>query len=129
VALGFTSYLIADMTQTVYELAGNKPYPSVADGFYLLFCPLMLAGLLRFPTSHQTIGERLALDLTVVAIGGSVVVIYVVLGPTVVHGGPDPLQTAFSIAYPFGDMVLLVGLGWLLLRRTGSSSTSPPCSR
>ena len=45
-ALGFTSYLIADMTQTVYELAGNKPYPSVADGFYLLFCPLMLAGLL-----------------------------------------------------------------------------------
>jgi diguanylate cyclase len=123
-ALAFGSYLVGDVVWTVYELAGSKPYPSVADAFYLLFYPLMLWGLLRFPAGRRSLSERLrlGLDLAVVAIGGSAVVIYVVLGPTVVQSGPDALQTAFSIAYPVGDMVLLVGLGSVLLRGTAGSS-------
>ena len=122
-ALASLSYLAGDVSQTVYELAGSKPYPSVGDGFYLLFYPLMLWGLLLFATGRRDVAERLrlVLDLAVVAIGGSVVVIYVVLGPTVVQSGTDSVQAAFSIAYPVGDMVLLVGLGSVLLRRTASS--------
>jgi diguanylate cyclase (GGDEF)-like protein len=124
-ALGSASYLVADIAQTFYELAGSKPYPSVADCFYLLLYPLMLWGLLRFPVCRRelTEGARLMLDIAVVAIGGGVIVIYVVLGPTVVTSGPDPLQTAFSIAYPVGDMILLVGLGSALLRRVAPSSS------
>jgi diguanylate cyclase (GGDEF)-like protein len=124
-ALGSASFLVADIAQTFYELAGSKPYPSVADCFYLLLYPLMLWGLLRFPVGRRelTEGARLMLDIAVVAIGGGVIVIYVVLGPTVVSSGPDPLQTAFSIAYPVGDMILLVGLGSALLRRVTPSSS------
>jgi diguanylate cyclase len=124
-ALGSASYLVADIAQTFYELAGSKPYPSVADGFYLLLYPLLLGGLLRFPVGRRALteGVRLMLDIAIVAIGGAVVVIYVVLGPTVVTSGPDPLQTAFSIAYPVGDMILLVGLGSALLRRVAPSSS------
>ena len=123
-ALAFASYLAGDVIWSVYELAGADPYPSVADAFYLLFYPLMLWGLLRFAAGLPSVSERLrlGLDLAVVAIGGSAVVIYLVLGPTVVQSGPDPLQTTFSIAYPVGDMVLLVGLGSALLRRPGASS-------
>ena len=125
-ALAFASYLAGDVTWTVYELVGSKPYPSAADGFYLLFYPLLLWGVLRFPASRLNVSERLrlGLDLAVVAIGGTAVVIYVVLGPTIVQSGPDPLQTAISIAYPVGDLVLLVGLGSVLLRRRAASSTS-----
>ncbi|HWF74729.1 MAG TPA: GGDEF domain-containing protein, partial [Solirubrobacteraceae bacterium] len=118
------SYLAGNIVWMFYELAGELPYPSAADGFYLLFYPLMLCGLLRFPAPRRTLGEslRLVLDLAVVAIGGAVIVIYVVLGPTVIGSGPDILQTAFSIAYPVGDVVLLVGLASVLLR--GSTSAS-----
>ncbi len=123
-ALASAAYLAGDVAQTAYELTGSKPYPSVADALYLLFYPLVLCGLLRFPVGRRSIAERarLGLDLAVVAIGGFVVVMYVVLGPTVVQSGSDPLQTAFSIAYPVGDMVLLVGLGSVLLRRPAASS-------
>jgi diguanylate cyclase (GGDEF)-like protein len=123
-ALAFASYLAGDIAWTVYELAGSKPYPSVADGFYLLFYPLLLWGLLRFAAGRLNVSERLrlGLDLAVVALGGSAVVIYLVLGPTVLQSDPDPLEAAISIAYPVGDMVLLVGLGAVLLRRPSPSS-------
>ena len=116
-ALASLRYLGGDVSQTFYELGGKKPYPSIGDVMYLLFYPLMLWGLLRFPHARRSTAERarLMLDLAVVAIGSSAVVIYVVLGPTAVQGGSSSLQTAFSVAYPVGDMVLLVGLATLLL--------------
>ncbi len=123
-ALASAFYLAGNIVWMLYELAGKLPYPSVADGFYVAFYPLMLWGLLRFAVGPLNLADRvrLCLDLAVVGIGGAVVVIYVVLGPTVVQGGSDPLQTAFSIAYPVGDMILLVGLGYVLLRRSPPSS-------
>jgi diguanylate cyclase (GGDEF)-like protein len=123
-ALASVFYLAGDVAQTIYELSGPLPFPSVADGFYLLFYPLILCGLLRFPGGRRDLGARvrLMLDLAIVAIGGAAVVMYVVLGPTVAQSGPDPLQSGISIAYPVGDMVLLVGLGSVLLRRTAVSS-------
>jgi diguanylate cyclase (GGDEF)-like protein len=117
-------YLLGDIAQTFYELAGSKPYPSVGDGFYLLYYPCMLIGLLRVSARAGNVRQRVrvGLDLSVVAVAGIAVVIYVVLGPTVVQTGSDSLQTAFSVAYPVGDMVLLVGLGSVLVRGTSRSS-------
>ncbi len=125
-ALAAALYLAGDVVWTIYEVAGTAPYPSAADVLYLLFYPVMLWALLRFPAARINAGDRvrLGLDLAVVAIGGSVVVVDVLLGPTVVQSGPDVLQTAISVAYPVGDMVLLVGLGTVILRRPPASSTS-----
>jgi diguanylate cyclase (GGDEF)-like protein len=124
IALGALAYLLGDIAQTFYELAGQKPYPSLADGFYLAFYPLMLAGVLSFPALRRNRSERVrvALDVALVALGGSGAVIYLVLGPTAVADGQSALQTAFSIAYPVGDMVLLVGLASLLLRGSAPSA-------
>jgi diguanylate cyclase (GGDEF)-like protein len=87
----------------------------------------MLWGLLLFPAGRREVADRLrlGLDLAIVAIVGAAVVIYVVLGPTVLEASPDPLQTAFSIAHPVGDMVLLVGLGSVLLRGAAAPSARP----
>ena len=124
-ACGSAAYLAGQIAWTVYELEGQKPYPSVADGFSLLFYPLTLWGLLRFPSPPRDLAQRIrmSLDLALVAIGGSVVVLYIVLGPTIVQGGSSALQSAFSIAYPVGDMVLLMGIASVVLRRTTVSST------
>jgi diguanylate cyclase (GGDEF)-like protein len=92
--------------------------------FYLSFYPLMLWGLLRFAVGHRTLGERvrLGLDLAVVAIGSSAVVLYLVLGPTVVAGSPNFVQGVFSVAYPVGDVVLLIGLASVLVREADPSA-------
>jgi diguanylate cyclase (GGDEF)-like protein len=92
--------------------------------FYLSFYVLMLWGLLRFAVGRRSFSERvrLGLDLAVVAIGSSAVVLYVVLGPTVVAGSPDLLEGVFSVAYPVGDVVLLVGLASVLVSEADRSS-------
>ena len=119
IALASLSSFGAEIAQTVYEAEGHRPYPSIADVLFLTFYVLMLCGLLRFSTGRRTVGEsvRTGLDLAVVAIGTSALVLYLVLGPTVIEGGSSLLQTIFSVAYPVGDMVLLVGLSSVLLRQ------------
>ncbi|HUY71906.1 MAG TPA: GGDEF domain-containing protein [Gaiellaceae bacterium] len=91
---------------------------------YLGFYPLMLVGLLSLPVAkgNRARNVRLAVDLAVVTIASSAAVIYVVLGPTVVANSGSPVQVGFSIAYPVGDMVLLVGLASLLLRGSAPSA-------
>ncbi|MBV9804406.1 MAG: diguanylate cyclase [Solirubrobacterales bacterium] len=124
-AIASALYLGGDIAQTVYELEGHFPFPSVADLLYLSFYPITLAGLLRFP--HRQYGRgtrwRLALDLGVVAVAGAMLVTYIVLGPTLSQTDGHLLSDAVSVAYPVGDMILLVGLGTVLLRRSAISST------
>lgn len=123
-ALAFLAQLAGQVAFQVYDLLGRTPYPSIADVLYLCFYPLMLAGLLSLPvaTGDRSRRVRLVVDLAVVTIAGSAAVVYLVLGPTVVTHSGSPLQVAFSIAYPVGDMVLLVGLGSMVLRGSAPSA-------
>jgi diguanylate cyclase (GGDEF)-like protein len=125
--LGLFAQLAGQVAFEVYGLLGEKPYPSIADGLYLCFYPLMLAGMLALPAPSGRVGSRvlLAVDLAVVAIGGSAAVVYLVLGPTVVADSGSALQAAFSIAYPVGDVVLLVGLAWVSTRGSGLEARWP----
>ncbi len=124
VTLAMLASFGGEIAQTVHEALHHRPFPSVADAFFLTFYPLMLLGVLRFAVGSRTVGERvrLSLDLAVVAIGTSAVVLYLVLGPTVVAGSPDLLQGVFSVAYPVGDVVLLVGLASVLVREADATA-------
>ncbi len=118
-AVAAAVYLAGNLTVLVYEVGLNmKAYPSIADAFYLGCYPILLAGLLRFPSGRRLREQtaELVLDLAIVAIATSTVFVYVVLGPSAVKGSSDTLQTVFSIAFPAGDMILLVGLASILLR-------------
>ena len=124
VALAIAAEFSGEVAQTIYEAQNQAPFPSMADVLYLSFYPLMLWGVLRFAVGHRTLGERvrLGLDLAVVAIGSSAVVLYLVLGPTVVAGSPNLLEGVFSVAYPVGDVVLLIGLASVLVREADPSA-------
>jgi two-component system cell cycle response regulator len=123
ISLGLVGQLAGGLAVDVYALLGQSPYPSLADPLYLSFYPLMLAALLVLPRVRQTRSQhgRLALDLTITALGAATVVWYVLIEPTARAGGQSTLQMAFSLAYPVGDMILIVGVASLLLRGVAES--------
>lgn len=118
VSLGLFGQLAGAIAASIYSLLGQSTYPSLADPLYLSFYPLMLAALMVLPHGRQTRSRnvRLALDLTTTALGAATVVWYVLIAPTARAGGQDMLQMVFSLAYPVGDVILIVGVASVLLR-------------
>ena len=116
--------LLADLTGNViygaYDQAGQQPFPSAADGFYLAFYPLMLAGLLILPTAsrrRELLGWRVWSNVAIVLLGGGMALIYFILVPTLGQLPADTLGTIISLAYPAGDLALLAALGTIVSRR------------
>jgi diguanylate cyclase (GGDEF)-like protein len=112
IALGLAGQAGGDLFVLISEATGTDPsYPSIADALYLSFYPLVLIGILNFPTARR-IGDRvteLVLDCAIVGLGGGAALSYLVLGPQVLEG-TTVLETAVTIAYPVGDMILIVAL-------------------
>lgn len=86
----------------------TAPFPSSADLFYLLFGPLLAAGLLQLtpPPRDRSEGSRLALD---VAITVSAIGLYFwrfLLAPPL-SWGLDSWMTGVTLAYPLLDLLLL----------------------
>ncbi|MDR7417766.1 MAG: GGDEF domain-containing protein [Armatimonadota bacterium] len=120
IGAAFFLYWFGDLLWAYYELIlGIEPFPSAADAGYLLFYPLLLVGLLRFPVSRCGPGERLKfwLDAGTVVLSGWMVVWHLVLGPIALEAGTDAITTALSAAYPIGDLVMLFGIVAVVLRR------------
>jgi signal transduction histidine kinase len=115
-----SSFLVAAYGSTVgYQLVtGAVPFPSIVDVFFLLFYPLFLIGVLRFPTRPESRHARIRLGLdaaTIVLAGGSIVW-YLVLGPTVAAGGSNLLIRIVSGAYPTGDLLQIFAMARLFTR-------------
>ena len=93
------------------------PFPSTADVFYLLFYPLMLAGILSLPFAplRQSDVAILWLDLGIVLSASVMVFWYFIVAPILAADGVD-LGTVVSVAYPVGDFLLLGGLVALIQR-------------
>ncbi len=93
----------------VFSGADDVPYPSVADGLYLAFYPLVYAGLVvlvrarvrRFHASQWLDGVAAA--LVVAAIGAAVLL------PPIVEGnaGSSAAVVATNLGYPLGDLLVL----------------------
>ncbi len=123
-AVAVSCQFLGDLVYTAYELAGASAYPSVADAFYLSFYPFVLVALLRLPVARLHAGARMRMwvDLALTSLGGAAAFSYVVLGPTALADNGNTLQSIFTVAYPVGDLVLLVGLAALLLRGSAPSA-------
>jgi diguanylate cyclase (GGDEF)-like protein len=117
VALALLAQSAGTVAGLLYLAAGVSVFPSLADPLYLAFYPLLLAGVLSFPAARRSARQalELTLDSAIVTLGGSMVFVYFVLGPSAIAAG-TPLEAITSVAYPVGDMILLVALGTTLLR-------------
>jgi hypothetical protein len=120
IGLAFAAYWAADLLWAYYELVlGVEPFPSWADVGYLLFYPVLMAGLLSFPVSRRGPGERVKfwLDAATVVLAGWMVVWHLIIGPIAATAKAGDLATALSVAYPLGDLLVLFGLVATVLRR------------
>jgi two-component system cell cycle response regulator len=124
VSLALLAQFAGGVAASIYSLLGRSPYPSFADPLYLSFYPLMLCALLAMPHARRARSHhaRFALDLAITALGAATVVWYVLIAPTARAGGQSTLQMAFSLAYPVGDVILIVGVASLLLRGVADST-------
>ncbi|GLY06462.1 EAL domain-containing protein [Actinoplanes sp. NBRC 101535] len=97
-------------------------YPAYADYWMILYVPLMFVGLLLMPAARRSRIDRikLTLDALIVAAGTFMVLWYLLLGPIFVSRNVPIGQVAYSAALPMGDLLLVLALAMLLMRRTGS---------
>jgi len=126
VALAFLCTASGDVVWLHYQrIQGVNPFPSWAELPYLLYYPVLFAGLLFFPGAVRSSREKLQflLDTATVVLGGWTFVWHFVIGPMARATGAAPLETAFSVAYVVGDIVLLCGVTIILLNRGPSPMT------
>jgi diguanylate cyclase (GGDEF)-like protein len=123
----FLLYLATDLLELAYQVGRlhRRGYPTWADAAFLGFYPIVLWGLLSFPSRRRAGPERLrlVLDAGTVFIGGAMLIWYVALSPTMAAAnGRFDLVNLIYYAYPVGDLLLLFGTLAVLLRGPPQSS-------
>jgi diguanylate cyclase (GGDEF)-like protein/PAS domain S-box-containing protein len=116
-ALAVAAQEVGSLLELGAELSGRElPYPSIADVFFLAFYPLMMAGVLTFPTvprnRRQTL--ELGLDCAIVGLGAGAAFVYFLLGPNVLDSS-SALEALVTIAYPVADTTLIAALAAAVL--------------
>ncbi len=111
VGLAMLFWSAGEIYWTAYlaDLGDEAPYPSLADGLFLLFYPLVYVGLVlllrlhahRFPPSVWLDGAVGA--LAVAALGAALV-----FPPIFAASEGEPLAVATNLVYPLADLVLLM---------------------
>ncbi|MCX6043515.1 MAG: response regulator, partial [Chloroflexi bacterium] len=107
---------------------GAVPFPSLADGFFLLFYPLFLIGILFLPAKPLSSREKLKtlLDMSTVMLASALVVWAYWLGPLTVSIREKSAFVRFlSLAYPVGNLLLLGALLMLLYRQPAGQKSRP----
>jgi diguanylate cyclase (GGDEF)-like protein/PAS domain S-box-containing protein len=112
VIAAFGVWLLSDL---VWFALGSPPL-SVADVGYTAFFPLVLWGVLSFPTREARGRTRFWLDSGIVVTAGATLVWYFLLAPVAESGFEATLSGIVNLGYPVGDVVLLFGACALLLR-------------
>lgn len=90
---------------------------SLADLLFLAGYPLTLAGYLSIPVGPRRIDRwKLFCDAGMVLSGAGVALWYFVLRP-IAGGAVFPGRVAFALVYPLADLLVLVGIVTIVLRR------------
>jgi signal transduction histidine kinase len=124
-AAGQLSFAVGDAINYAYEWVFHleAPYPSVADGFYLAFYPLLAAGLLLLVRGRAPGRDWASLiEATIIATGLGMLSWVFLIGPNARAPGLALPQRLVSIAYPLGDVLLLAVA--VRLWRTGGHDTT-----
>ncbi|HEY7126822.1 MAG TPA: hypothetical protein VH540_22985 [Ktedonobacterales bacterium] len=120
IALALIFNLVAEAIYGYYVLVQNleAPTPSWADLFYLLFYPFMAIGAGLLPAAPISGAQRLKLGLDTLIVSGALLSIswFFVLGPLYFEGADSTPGLIVSLAYPVGDLALIMVLFGLALR-------------
>ena len=115
---------LGQVVWTIFEFRGGEPsVPSLADAGFLTAVPLLIAGVLAFPTAPMRATARLRTLLDGLLIAASLLFLgwATVLGDAFASNGgaPSTLERAVLLAYPLGDIVAGTIVLVLLTRSRG----------
>jgi diguanylate cyclase len=127
-SLGLLSTFVGQLSLAPFQVTRNEtPFPSVADIYFLLSYPLLIAALFVLLHAYREAGfpmgsaaERVGI-LAGVGVIASIVALAIL--PPVAEAGGALLDRMLTVAYPILDLVLLLPLALLLriaLRLRGS---------
>ncbi|MCH5671507.1 putative bifunctional diguanylate cyclase/phosphodiesterase [Streptomyces gilvus] len=122
-AAGNLAFAAGEAAQIILiQSLDQVPFPSVADGFYLLAYPLYAAGLLGFVRWRTSWNDRASLvDALTLTVGLALLSWLYLIEPYTHVAGLTWVQKAFAMAYPLGDILVLAMLLRLLAARGGKS--------
>jgi diguanylate cyclase (GGDEF)-like protein len=96
---------------TVVQYWNPVPYPSVSDAFFLIFYPVAYVGVgLLIRDSMPRISRGVWIDGLIAALGLAALESAVVIDRISSHSQGDLPTVATNLAYPIGDLVLLMML-------------------
>ena len=124
IAAAYVCRLVAQVSWLIeIDVLHSTRYPTFADYWFLAFIPFLLAGLVLLPGAPRTRAMRvkLALDALIVGASAYMVLWYVVLGPIVVDETATLSGIVFAAALPVGDLLLILALATLLMRRPAAT--------
>ncbi|HSD67164.1 MAG TPA: hypothetical protein VLF95_10710, partial [Vicinamibacteria bacterium] len=112
ISLGLLSTFVGQLGLAPFQMARNEtPFPSVADIYFVLSYPLVIAALVVLLKAYReagfpigSVGERAAILAGVAAIAAIVAV--PILRPVAATGGPL-LDRLLTVTYPVLDLLLL----------------------
>lgn len=104
------AWALGDVVLTVESLGGaTPPTPSIADALYLAFFPLSyVAVVLMVRGETRRLSSPNWLDGAVAGLGCGAVCAAFAFSAIVRHTGNSPLAAAVNLAYPVGDVLLLL---------------------
>ncbi len=124
IAAAMLSYAIADSIWAILELIlKESPFPSIADGFYLAYYPLFLAGVVLLPSTRANGRQAVnnILDVGIILVAAILGFGNFLIGPLIQsNAAAAPLERAVLVAYPIGDLVLLGALVLIIYRDFGA---------
>ncbi|MET0728123.1 MAG: GGDEF domain-containing protein [Acidimicrobiales bacterium] len=105
-------------------ITDTEPFPSLADPFYLAFYPLAFLGLLAVPVHGRRQRDVLTLflDTLTIVVAALMALWYLIIGPILAEPSDSALATVLAVGYPIGDLVLVLGLARVLLRRPSAAA-------
>jgi diguanylate cyclase (GGDEF)-like protein/PAS domain S-box-containing protein len=109
-ALGFALFFLGDLyTYSYPSLLGKEvPFPSVGDGFYVFVYPALMAGLIVLIRSRNRQGDRAGMiDSLIITLGLALLSWVFLIAPYLHDAELGPIAKLVSVAYPFGDILLL----------------------
>ena len=118
VTAALLTFVLGDSTYNLLTegLGQSNPFPSLADVFYLLTYPLFAAAMVLFHRRMCPQRDRDGmLDALIITAGLGLLVWIYWIGPYVSADELGKLERVVSIAYPLGDVLLLLMLARLLM--------------
>jgi diguanylate cyclase (GGDEF)-like protein len=109
-AVGQLLFVVGDVVYAVIDaVLHQKPFPSIADGFYLAGYPILAAGLLILIRGRISGRDRAGLiDAAIIATGLGLLSWTFLMKPVAADPSLSLTERLISLAYPLGDVLLLV---------------------